>query len=96
MLDKCPKETSCGTRHPYWTDDAMPDSVGIPTTVKAYTVEGNNCKAHPIAVQVIRCSRTSHDFVYRYAGEYAGFCGKNRLLIYSITYFHDFTCLYVH
>ena len=39
MLDRCPEKYSCGTEIPIWTDEKMPQVVGVETTVNAYGVE---------------------------------------------------------
>ena len=73
MLNKCPKNHSCGANLPYWTDAAMPSDVGVPTNITVYGSwsddYSSNCKLHTAQVEVMRCSMsTDHDFIYRYTG----------------------------
>ena len=81
MLDRCPEKYSCGTEIPIWTDEKMPQVVGVETIVNAYGVEevkesgflglfGSRitryCKQYPMKLKVMRCSLdTPHDFIYK-------------------------------
>ena len=84
LLHQCPRRFSCGTVTPLWSDDALPNQVGVPTTINVYGSGPNGeCKYPPatIKVNVMRCSlETSHDLIYQYIGSYyntcaAAFCG---------------------
>ena len=74
MLNKCPKWKSCGAYRPIWTDESMPDSVGQLVTIKAFRVYKDDCKSKAYRLQVIRCSLTDHDYIYRYLGGYYDKC----------------------
>ena len=69
MLNKCPKQWSCGSTG-MWTDEDMPKDIGISTNVTVYASVSpdysNNCKDYPVQVEVMRCSLIDHDFIYRY------------------------------
>ena len=79
MLNSCPKPYSCGTRFHYYTTDPLPTAVGVPTDIKAYTVEeSTRCRQRERTVQVMKCSR--EDFIYKFIGFHqsscdSGFCG---------------------
>ncbi|XP_067947119.1 oncoprotein-induced transcript 3 protein-like [Watersipora subatra] len=80
MLNRCPT-TSCGTFFPYWTEDRMPTTVGVETTISAYTRNVYEVcrKQHRVDVKVIRCSSAA-DYIYRYSGPirdscFHAFCG---------------------
>ena len=62
MLDFCPRSKSCGTKIPYWTDEAMPTQVGVEKTIKAYGEENGKCKAHEKTIKVMKCSVNNNDF----------------------------------
>ena len=70
MMNTCPKHEGCGKNTPYWTDDEMPDEVGVAKDITIYGVTKDSCKELPEKAEVIRCSQnTKHDFVYRYKGD---------------------------
>lgn len=88
MLNTCPMVYSCGTYIPYWTDDDMPEKVGVRAEVKMYAVMGDDCKHGSSGLSVVRCSEKRHDFVYlsHYSRDHgdiggsicaAAFCGMN-------------------
>ena len=75
MLNMCPKQYSCGTANPYWTDGVAPTDVGVPANITAYmsyssTGTDSRCKfengSYNIQLEVMRCSLTEHDVVYKY------------------------------
>ena len=80
MLSKCPRQYSCGANIPYWTDEPMPTAIGIPTRVTAYASlswdYNDACKYFNIQIEVMRCSLTDHDFIYRHpdVNDYNGTC----------------------
>lgn len=80
MLNSCPKVKSCGTYGPYWTDAAMPATVGVSVRVNAYRVfsnDSNHCKSSPLPLEVMRCSwDTNHDFIYRQNTLYSKGCSR--------------------
>ena len=66
MLNSCPKENSCGTAIPFWSDERMPKALAREATVTVYGASGDNCKKYVREVKVIRCSwDTSHDLIYK-------------------------------
>ena len=79
MLDHCPKQFSCGTATPYWTDEKMPDQVGVVKTVKAYGVSGifiDDCKYFHRDIQVMKCSDKPNDFIYKQSTNYLSTCNQ--------------------
>ena len=77
ILNKCPKHNSCGTASPYWTDGVVPAYVGVSTNITAYmsyssTGNDEDCKwykgSNNIQLEVMRCSLTEHDVIYKYSG----------------------------
>ena len=75
MLNKCPKIYSCGAGTPYWTDGVVPADVGVSANITAYmsvSFTGNDyrCKHNKesfnIQLEVMRCSPTEHDVIYKY------------------------------
>ena len=70
LLNQCPKIYSCGGYNAIWTDQPMPKDVGKRTIITAYVSQSTdfttNCKKWGAHVEVIRCSLTDHDFIYRY------------------------------
>ena len=77
MLDSCPKYLSCGTNIPYWTNQRMPQEVGVETAVKVYGVLADNCRWFTASIQVMRCSiKTANDFIYRQTTNYSYPCGE--------------------
>lgn len=83
MLNSCPRTKSCGTDIPLWTDDPMPDRVGVTSFITAYGVSrGGNCRWSTKIIKVMRCSYdTDYDFIYKPPESslegycYTGFCG---------------------
>ena len=69
LLNTPPKEFSCGTKTPFWSDNAMPSKVGV---VKEIDIYGDASKLLVRPLLVVKCS--SNDFVYRYVGEYNETC----------------------
>ena len=84
MLNKCPKQWSCGSTA-MWTDEDMPKDIGVSTNVTVYGSASRDyrrdCKAYKIQIEVMRCSLIDHDFIYRYINngvygtKYPDFCG---------------------
>ena len=75
MLNTCPKQMSCGTNWPFWTDAPVPTLIGLVQNVTAYGVGGLDCKAWSLPIQVMRCSWLDNDdIVYRYTGQYYDTC----------------------
>ena len=84
MLNSCPKFESCGTWLPYWTDDPMPQDVGVVSDIQAYGVYKGICDLLTAKVKVMRCSwDTDYDLIYKYVGSYMNlgctraFCGMS-------------------
>jgi len=90
LLDHCVPSVvkigggSCGTSLALWSDDTMPDQIGVVTSILAYPSFMGSCKhsSYTAQCQVIRCSDKPHDFVYRLVddvspGCYIGFCGMD-------------------
>jgi len=85
LLDHCVATSNCGTYVPIWSDDTMPDQIGLVTSIQAYTSFWGDCKdpddTDDIDCQVIRCSDEPNDYVYRLADDYNvcpyGFCGMD-------------------
>lgn len=89
MLNSCPKKYSCGTVFPYWTDEKMPSTVGVETTVKAYIVDEETtrgwlfgrsttttiCKSSTRELRVMRCSDKPNDLIYK-ASMFANDCSE--------------------
>ena len=71
MLDSCVPRWSCGTYYSMWTNDKMPEDIGVEKTVHAYYTSGSPCEYNYNTVrgtlQVMRCSwNTRHDLVYKF------------------------------
>jgi len=86
LLDHCvPSRASgsCGTQVALWSDDTMPDQIGVVTSIQAYASWWGHCKIslYTTQCQVIRCSDKPHDFVYRLDDDSSictmGFCGMD-------------------
>ena len=86
MLNTCPKRNSCGAVAPWWTDDNMPENVGVRVEVKMYYPYLGNCKHGSAGLSVVRCSEKRNDFVFlsHYLRDHgdisrcgAAFCGMN-------------------
>lgn len=80
LLSSPPKPYSCGTYRPYWTDAEMPSSVGDIKMVEVFTPVEEISRAYIARVEVMRCSKSPNDFIYRYVGTpatscYEAFCG---------------------
>ena len=56
ILNVCPKDKSCGTYTPLWTDADAPMIVGQIHTVDAYGVYDGDCKYAKLKVQTMRCT----------------------------------------
>lgn len=80
LLSTCPQKYSCGTAHPFWTDEIMPKDVGVPKKIKVYGVV-RQCKSLTRELIVMRCSSTKeHDYIYQQTSKYttacqAAYCG---------------------
>ena len=87
LLDHCVSSYrrgsgSCGTHAALWSDDAMPDSVGVVTNFQVYSSFGDDCKLYGgRQCQVMRCSTMPNDFIYKYVDSFDGcnfgFCGMD-------------------
>ena len=83
MLNTCPKWLSCGAYYPIWTDEKMPQVVGVESRVPVYGVFRVDCKRYTYQVKVIRCSwDTPHDLIYKQTKDYSlncndAFCGMS-------------------
>lgn len=75
LLDSCPPPYSCGTHIGLWTDEPMPETVGVETATTVYGSWTGGCKQISLAIHVIRCSHLPNDFVYKYASSSRSFCG---------------------
>ena len=86
MLDSCAPIYSCGSLYPLWTDDEMPQDIGVETTVRAYRTSSSPCEynyyQYSGSLHVVRCSwDTKHDLVYKFVPSsysstcYYAFCG---------------------
>lgn len=65
MLNRCPKEKSCGTRYPVWTDATAPTEVSVVTAATAYKVYYGDCKHELYPIEIMRCSEIPNDIVYK-------------------------------
>ncbi|XP_067946913.1 oncoprotein-induced transcript 3 protein-like [Watersipora subatra] len=78
MLDNCVPEYSCGTDYPMWADADMPKRIAQTITVQAW-YSGNGC-ASKIAsgtLQVLRCSESEYDVVYKHLPtSYSSTCNR--------------------
>ena len=85
MLDRCPKENSCGASVAMWTDWTMPQEVGVVARVNAHGLRGDNCKYLTEMIRVMRCSYDKpNDFIYkltspRSANCEIAFCGMSKV-----------------
>ena len=84
ILNTCPKDHSCGTHSPVWTNASMPVEVGKLSFIYAYRVLGGDCTFRELPLEVIRCSMdTDCDYIYRYSADYItgtcsiAFCGMS-------------------
>ena len=85
ILNTCPQYKSCGTRYAYWTDEPMPQEIGVVATVTLHSTDSyyvSSCKYHNTKILVMRCSwKTPYDFIYKLAKTYtqdscsAAICG---------------------
>lgn len=82
MLNKCPKWFSCGAYGPMWTEEVVPETIGVAIESYAYVVYKHRCKDSTYKIDVMRCSEEPHDLIYRQSRyqhahcNYA-FCGMN-------------------
>ena len=82
MLNKCPRIRSCGAFKPLWTDEKMPDAIGVETDVKVYGVGRLKCKQLTLVVKAMRCSwNTDYDIIFKQTTNvkrncYYSFCGS--------------------
>ena len=76
MLSSAPKSNSCGTKLPYWTDAEMPTEVGVKEEIEAFGVQGSFSKAYMVKLEVMRCSKGEHDYIYKYIGKYYDECAE--------------------
>lgn len=84
MSNKCPPNFSCGAVIGLWTDEPMPQQVGVVSSIRVYGSYLRFCKSAlwgSKRVSVLRCSSAPEDVVYRYddvsADCYFGFCGMH-------------------
>ena len=72
---------SCGTHIAMWSNDSMPEQVGVISSIQFYASWTGNCKYLTKPGQVMKCSDKPYDYVYRYCssytGCYVGFCGMD-------------------
>ncbi|XP_067939993.1 uromodulin-like [Watersipora subatra] len=80
MMNSCVPMRSCGAFMPFWTDDAMPQAVGVIKSIKVYG-SYTKCRAKISDTKVMRCSTTTpNDFIYKYDDSpfdtcFYAFCG---------------------
>ena len=74
MYNMCPERYSCGTAVPFWTDEKMPQVVGVESEVSVYG-HYTLCKGITVYVKVMRCSwDTPHDLIYKQTRNFIGSC----------------------
>lgn len=80
LLNRCIKSRSCGTSVNFFSNSTMPTLLGVITPIELYGAnDKGNCQYMTDRASVIRCSKTTRDFIYRYDGDDmhtdVGFCG---------------------
>ena len=79
LLDSSPPAYGCGTHIGLWTDEPMPEAVGVETATTVYGSWTGGCKQISLPIQVVRCSDLQNDFLYKYDSKDDGcsrsFCG---------------------
>ena len=71
LLDTCPLAYSCGTVVSLWSDESMPDMIGIVTPMKLYEHDNYNCGKillNDNKLSVVRCSDAMNDFRHEVCG----------------------------
>lgn len=67
-MNKCvKKQYSCGSRTGLWSNDRMPEKVGVPKKIFAYESDCDTSRKYHL-MYAMRCSARSHDFIYRHGG----------------------------
>ena len=72
---------SCGTHIAMWSNDSMPQQVGVISSIQFYGSWSGNCRYWTKQGDAMKCSDKPYDYVYRYrssyTGCYVGFCGMD-------------------